>query len=70
MSCDLATQCTPYTRMAEKSLLFSFAKFLELKFHCDCYVTRFHDEDVPCTHSLHKEYTQYFCHQNKLAAFQ
>ena len=57
--------------MTEKSLLFSFAKFLELKFHCDQYVTRFHgDEDVPCTHSLHKEYIQYFCHQKMLAAFQ
>ena len=57
--------------MSESSLLYSFAKFLELKFHCDCYVTRYHsDEEVQCSHSLHKEYIQYFRCKDKLAAFQ
>jgi hypothetical protein len=65
-------QCTPYTAMSEPSLLYSFAKFLELKFHCDCYITRYHsdEEEVPCSHSLHKDYVQYFRYKDKLAAFQ
>ena len=57
--------------MSEESLLYSFAKFLELKFHCDCYITRYRsDKEVPCWHSLHKDYIQYFYHKDKLAAFQ
>jgi len=57
--------------MSKDSLLFSFAKYLELKFHCDVYVTRYHSDDNPsCSHSLHRDYVQYFLHKDKIAAFQ
>ncbi len=64
-------QCTPYTKMSKDSLLFSFAKFLELKFYSETYGTRYQgDQNSACTHSVHKDYVQYFLHKDKLAAFQ
>jgi hypothetical protein len=58
--------------MADNSLLFSFAKFLELKFHCDQFVTRLHSktDDASCQHSLHPHYLHYFSFRNKIACFQ
>ena len=64
-------QCTPYTKMSKDSLLFSFAKFLELKFYSETYGTRYQgDQSSVCAHSVHKDYVQYFLHKDKLAAFQ
>ena len=64
-------QCTPFNKMADNSLLFSFAKFLELKFHCDQFVTRLHSKaDTTCQHCLHSDYLHYFSYRNKIACFQ
>ena len=57
--------------MAEESLLFSFAKFLELKFYSQSSKTRYQGNQAStCEHSLHQDYVQYFLHKDKLAAFQ
>ena len=64
-------QCTPYTQMSEDSLLFSFAKFLELRFYSGSYVTRYHSDGTSdCPHLIHKDYIQYFCCKNSIASFQ
>jgi 1-phosphatidylinositol-3-phosphate 5-kinase len=72
LACKHCTLCTPYIKMADSSLLFSFAKFLELKFHCDQFTTRLHREadDTSCQHSLHSDYLHYFSFRNKIACFQ
>ena len=64
-------QCTPYTQMSEDSLLFSFAKFLELRFYGGSYVTRYHSDGTSdCPHLIHKDYIQHFCCKNSIASFQ
>ena len=57
--------------MPPNSLLFSFAKFLELRFYCNSYVTCSDGGGgrVSCGHSLHKDYVQCFMYRNKLATF-
>lgn len=76
----LSPQSTPYTLMSPNSLLFSFAKFLELKFYCNSYRAR---SDVSiaeeggteeggaihCSHCLHRDYIHCFVFGNKLASF-
>lgn len=71
---------TPLVAMSPDTLIFSFAKFLELKFYGTNYTFRpQHDEtgsssdkrlSGTCPHSLHPHYTQYFSFQNKLASFE
>lgn len=72
LACRHCTQCTPYVQLSANSLMFSFAKFLELKFYCSSYVTRYHSDGggSDCPHTLHEEYIHYFCHRNKIVAFQ
>ena len=66
--------------MTPNSLLFSFAKFIELKFYCDSYRARSDvsvaEEGVAeggganhCPHSLHRDYTHWFIYRNRLASF-
>ena len=61
--------------MSPNSLLFSFAKFIELKMYCDYYVARSEGGSIPmggasmCSHSLHKDYIHCFIYRNKLATF-
>jgi hypothetical protein len=70
-------QTTPYAPMSPDSLLFSFAKFIELKFYCS-YMARTEGGGEeggeeggasPCPHSLHKDYIHYFIFRNKVASF-
>ena len=68
-------QATPYMMMSPNSLLFSFAKFIELKVYCDSYRARPEGGGVAvgaanlCGHSLHKDYVHCFIYRNKLATF-
>ena len=62
-------QSTPLLPMAEDSLCLSFAKFLELKFYGSAYGVHLHSNNT-CSHPLHTNYIQYFCYQEKVAAFE
>ena len=62
---------TSLVEMNEKSLLLSFAKFLELKFYGSGYTASCFEgnRDILCPHSALKDYAQYFCFNGLLAEF-
>lgn len=64
--CEKCKSVSPVIPMTDDTWSFSFAKYLELKFHGGMYTRR----DVEtCQHSLHHDHYQYFSKKNMLAVF-
>lgn len=64
--CEKCKSVSPVIPMTDDTWSFSFAKYLELRFHGGMYTRR----DVEtCQHSLHYDHYQYFSKKNMLAVF-
>ncbi|KAJ8321633.1 hypothetical protein KUTeg_000104 [Tegillarca granosa] len=63
----LTHSATPLVPMSRDTWNISFAKYLELRFHCPEFTRRASAE--PCSHSLHHNCSQYFGHRNIVATF-
>lgn len=64
--CRKCEHVSPVVPMSSDTWSFSFAKYLELKFHGNIYTRRGDDN---CKHSLHHDYVQYFRHKDLIASF-
>ncbi|KAL3284887.1 hypothetical protein HHI36_019023 [Cryptolaemus montrouzieri] len=64
--CSKCQSVSPVVPMSTDTWSFSFAKYLELKFHGSKYSRR---GNVPCEHSLHHDHYQYFGYKNDVASF-
>ncbi|KAL3891964.1 hypothetical protein ACJMK2_004204 [Sinanodonta woodiana] len=65
--CRKCKQVTPVIPMSIDTWNMSFAKFLELRFHCGIFTRRASGE--PCQHSLHHDHYQYFGFKDIVASF-
>ncbi|KAK3611164.1 hypothetical protein CHS0354_026571, partial [Potamilus streckersoni] len=65
--CRKCKQVTPVTPMSIDTWNMSFAKFLELRFHCGIFTRRASGE--PCQHSLHHDHYLYFGFKDIVASF-
>lgn len=77
----LFSKCTICSAMTQKVVIssdawcFSFAKFLELKFHGSLYTRRSsfdnldQQQESECSHSLHHDYIQYFSNNGVIVSF-
>ncbi|XP_063222322.1 1-phosphatidylinositol 3-phosphate 5-kinase isoform X2 [Bacillus rossius redtenbacheri] len=65
--CSKCKSGTPVVRMSDDTWSFSFAKYLELRFHGHMYRRRGRDAD--CQHSLHHDHYQYFSSKNVVVSF-
>lgn len=65
-SCSKCQSVSPFVPMSTDTWSFSFAKYLELKFHGSKYTPR---GNTPCQHSLHHDHYQYFGYKNYVASF-
>ncbi len=69
--CKLCEEQTPRVKLSNETWCFSFAKYLELKFHGHSYKRRFIDEGSQrCNHSLHRDYVQYFSSNGVIVSFE
>lgn len=64
--CIKCQRVSPVVPMSGDSWSYSFAKYLELKFHGDIYTRR---GQSACNHSLHHDHYQYFGYKNFVASF-
>ncbi|XP_044763369.1 1-phosphatidylinositol 3-phosphate 5-kinase [Coccinella septempunctata] len=64
--CLKCQSVSPVVPMSTDTWSFSFAKYLELKFHGSKYGRR---GNAPCDHSLHHDHYQYFGYKNDVASF-
>ncbi|KAK9877229.1 hypothetical protein WA026_016976 [Henosepilachna vigintioctopunctata] len=64
--CSKCQSVSPVVPMSIDTWSFSFAKYLELKFHGSKYCRR---GITPCEHSLHYDHYQYFGYKNYVASF-
>ncbi|XP_075225146.1 1-phosphatidylinositol 3-phosphate 5-kinase fab1 isoform X2 [Lycorma delicatula] len=67
--CPIYKLGSPVMVMSSDTWCFSFAKYLELRFHGDMYIPRGGASESVCDHSLHHEHIQYFGHKNLVAYF-
>ncbi|XP_076460083.1 1-phosphatidylinositol 3-phosphate 5-kinase-like isoform X2 [Babylonia areolata] len=65
--CRRCKQVTPVVPISADTWNMSFAKYLDLRFHCSSFRRRGCAE--PCTHSLHTDHYQYFGHRDIVASF-
>lgn len=65
--CSKCQTCSPSVPMSRDTWSFSFAKFLELKFHGSLYTRR---GNIVCSHNLHHDNIQYFSYNNLVASFE
>ncbi|GJQ83295.1 putative translation initiation factor IF-2, N-terminal region [Trypoxylus dichotomus] len=65
--CSKCQSCSPSVPMSRDTWSFSFAKYLELKFHGGLYTRR---GNTPCSHNLHHDNIQYFSYNNIVASFE
>ncbi|XP_025088502.1 1-phosphatidylinositol 3-phosphate 5-kinase-like [Pomacea canaliculata] len=65
--CRRCKQVTPVVPISADTWNLSFAKYLDLRFHCTCFHRRGSAE--PCTHSLHLDHYQYFGHKDIVTSF-
>ena len=63
----LCLQVTPVVPISADTWNMSFAKYLDLRFHCSSFRRRGSAE--PCPHSLHLDHYQYFGHRDIVASF-
>lgn len=69
--CKICNTMTPKVDMNNETWCYSFAKFLELKFHGHSY-TRNVDSQTsvsPCKHSMHRDHIQYFSSNGLIVSF-
>ncbi|KAG5896372.1 hypothetical protein JTB14_005849 [Gonioctena quinquepunctata] len=64
--CTKCQRVSPVVPLSADSWSYSFAKYLELKFHGDVFGRR---GQSACDHSLHHEHYQYFGYKNYVATF-
>lgn len=64
--CIKCDRVSPVVPMSCDTWSFSFAKYLELRFHGNIYTRR---GDSICKHSLHHDYVQYFKYKDVIASF-
>nr|XP_023014888.1 1-phosphatidylinositol 3-phosphate 5-kinase isoform X1 [Leptinotarsa decemlineata]XP_023014889.1 1-phosphatidylinositol 3-phosphate 5-kinase isoform X1 [Leptinotarsa decemlineata] len=64
--CTKCQRVSPVVPLSADSWSYSFAKYLELKFHGDTFSRR---GQSACDHSLHHEHYQYFGYKNYVASF-
>ncbi|XP_026288487.1 putative 1-phosphatidylinositol 3-phosphate 5-kinase isoform X2 [Frankliniella occidentalis] len=73
--CSLCSVVSPVTPMSPDTWALSFGKYLELRFHGNMYYLREEHVDkadqasLPCSHSLHHDFYQYFGYRNIVATF-
>jgi 1-phosphatidylinositol-3-phosphate 5-kinase len=60
-------QVTPVVPISMDTWNLSFAKYLDLRFHCTSFRRRGSAE--PCPHSMHLDHYQYFGHKDIVASF-
>ncbi|KAJ8957069.1 hypothetical protein NQ318_007282 [Aromia moschata] len=65
-SCTKCQSVSPVVPMSADTWSYSFAKYLELKFHGDVFNRR---GQFSCSHSLHHDHFQYFGYKNYVASF-
>ncbi|KAL8580115.1 hypothetical protein ACOMHN_061229 [Nucella lapillus] len=65
--CRRCKQVTPVVPISADTWNMSFAKYLDLRFHCTSFRRRGCAE--PCPHSLHLDHYQYFGHRDIVASF-
>lgn len=65
--CSKCQSVSPIVPMSTDTWSFSFAKYLQLRFHAGIYSRR---GTPPCKHSLHHDHHQYFGYKNIVASFQ
>ncbi|XP_070187506.1 1-phosphatidylinositol 3-phosphate 5-kinase-like isoform X2 [Littorina saxatilis] len=65
--CRRCKQVTPVVPISADTWNMSFAKYLDLRFHCPSFRRRGSAE--PCPHSLHLDHYQYFGHRDIVASF-
>lgn len=66
--CQHCKKASPVMPMSSDTWSFSFAKYLELRFHGNAYSCR-GPLEATCKHSLHHDYCQFFGYRNIVAAF-
>lgn len=67
--CNICNEITKPAPMSNDSWCYSFAKYLELRFHAHSYRRREVDNYTNCKHSLHRDHTQYFSYMGLVASF-
>lgn len=65
--CSVCQTCSPSVQMSRDTWSFSFAKYLELKFHGSLYTKR---GNTNCSHNLHHDNIHYFSYNNIVAEFE
>ena len=64
--CSKCQSCSPAVPMSDDTWSFSFAKYLQLRFHGSIYTRR---GEPSCNHSLHHDNHQYFGYRNIVVSF-
>ncbi|XP_050300649.1 1-phosphatidylinositol 3-phosphate 5-kinase [Anthonomus grandis grandis] len=64
--CTKCQSVSPVVPLSADSWSYSFAKYLELRFHGEIFNRR---GQSPCTHSLHHDHFHYFGYKNYVASF-
>ncbi|XP_055628535.1 putative 1-phosphatidylinositol 3-phosphate 5-kinase isoform X2 [Toxorhynchites rutilus septentrionalis] len=67
--CTICNAVTNPAPMSHDTWCYSFAKYLELRFHGHSYKRRAIDGQVNCSHSLHRDCIQYFSYMGIIASF-
>lgn len=67
--CTICNEFTKPAPMSNDTWCYSFAKYLELRFHGHAYKRREMDGQGKCTHSLHRDCVQYFSYMGIVASF-
>lgn len=83
--CNICKYSSPGVSMSQDTWCFSFAKYLEHRFHGHIFKKRmvdkqaidsnidsnnsFADTDMKCNHSIHRDHFQYFCYKGIMACF-
>lgn len=69
--CKICNTMTPKVNLNRDSWCFSFAKFLELKFHGHSYPKSVdcQSSKIPCKHSIHRDHVQYFSSNGLIVSF-
>lgn len=69
--CKICNTMTPKVDMNSETWCYSFAKFLELKFHGHSYTRNIDSQTSksPCKHSMHRDHIQYFSSNGLIVSF-
>lgn len=67
--CTVCNEATKPAPMANDTWCYSFAKYLELRFHGHSYKRREIESHCKCDHSLHRDHVQQFSYKGIVASF-